>query len=69
MAKIIEPGEKIYTCRDCGCKFTIEKDDIKEDDMTMDEYGFLGILPLLRHCRTTRCPQCKTKIVIEWKGL
>ena len=67
MAKIIKRGDEIYKCGRCGCEFEIEDGDVKEFDMTMDEGGFLGILPLLRKCDTVRCPQCMEKIIIKWR--
>ena len=63
MAKIIERGEKTYTCNTCGCKFIIDGSDIKHDDMAM-YYG--GLLPYLKYCTSTRCPQCKSRVIIEW---
>jgi len=63
MAKIIEKGEKIYNCHLCGCKFTLDKEDIKWDDMAMYWGGFL---PHLEDCATAKCPQCGEKIVVKW---
>ena len=55
--EILEKGTKEYTCDRCGCKFSIEASDVKNESM---EWGivFLG----LRHY--VNCPQCANKIVI-----
>lgn len=57
MSKIIEPGNTIYECKTCGCKFTIESKDINYEMAT----NF--IMP--NGYYYARCPQCRSKVKIN----
>ena len=59
MIKIIEPGTRIVTvCEYCGCKFSYEKEDIKETKgYNMD--------PLSVQKSYVECPQCHKEIVLK----
>lgn len=63
MIKIIEGPEPVI-CENCGCKFTFEAEDVKYDRY-LDRYGFLGMLPLNKSCRTVRCPICNEPYIIQ----
>lgn len=58
MIKIIEPGTRtVAVCGTCGCKFSYEKEDIKETREFMD--------PLDIQKAYIECPQCHKEIVLE----
>jgi len=63
MINIIEGPEPV-TCKNCGCKFTFEAEDVK-NDRYLDKYGFLGMLPLTKSCRAVRCPICNEPYLIK----
>ena len=63
MNKIVEKGDKLYTCDICGCKFTVDKDNIKWNDVAID---YDRLTNRLRDCISTRCPQCGNRIIVDW---
>lgn len=61
MIKIIKEGtKKIATCYNCGCIFSYEREDIK-DDMYDDNY-----MPPPQFIKEwVNCPQCNEEIVLK----
>lgn len=56
MIEIIKRGTKHITeCKQCGCKFSYESEDIQEE--CVDGYK--------RYRKYVQCPQCNEKVVIE----
>ena len=52
MIKIIKPGtKKKVTCKECGCLFSYESEDIKSN--------------LSRSANYVICPQCEEKVYIK----
>ena len=66
MIEILKRGTKqVATCRECGCKFSFEDEDIKRRTakIAMDcSKGFSASTPTLY----VHCPQCDTEILVHW---
>ena len=63
MIKIIKEGtRKVCTCETCGCYFSYEQDDV----ITETEPVSPGVKGLI-FIKSLKCPQCKTKIILEDK--
>lgn len=55
MIEIITPGtKKIVICQGCGCKFSFEKEDVRERDI--DNYKAYEEYII--------CPQCQKEIIL-----
>ena len=61
MIKILEYGTKqVKTCDVCGCKFSFEKEDIREED------DGIPALPMdNRYKKFVQCPQCHQNIILQ----
>lgn len=58
MIKIIEHGTRTVTnCEHCGCKFSYEEEDIKEDKL-------YSMNQLQTRKSYIECPQCHKEIVL-----
>ena len=59
MSKIIEPGNMLYECNCCGCKFEIEAEDIQYETATslFRQNGYYY----------AKCPQCSSKVRVNYK--
>nr|DAR67931.1 MAG TPA: zinc-ribbon family protein [Caudoviricetes sp.] len=59
MIKIIRKGtRKIQECKECGCLFSYEKEDVTTKS------NCLGIMPVYYE-KYINCPQCKKNITLE----
>ena len=64
--ELIEQGNKIHECGDCGCKFRItSENEVKRAWEYVQEGDFL---PRKRkvYYDSVKCPQCGNEIVIKW---
>ena len=65
--KVIKHADKPFKCKNCGCEFLCDSpNDIKRFEPSLDKYGFLGMLPLLRKSDYCICPECGEKIILKW---
>lgn len=54
MIKVITHGKKmIRTCWNCGCKFSFEKEDIRTEQMHIQEWRYF-----------VQCPDCKEEVTV-----
>lgn len=61
MIKIIRKGtRKIQECKECGCLFSYEEEDVKTKS------DCLGIMPVYYE-KYINCPQCKK--ILLWRKL
>ena len=65
MIEIIKRGTKEKrTCKECGCIFTYEEEDVEEHGYNACVQGeIVGHLPGYK--KIIRCPQCETVITLE----
>lgn len=58
MVEIIKRGTKqIKICKQCGCKFSYEVEDIQRNNT--DDYKALAFIEYVQ------CPQCKENVIIR----
>ena len=65
--EIIEQGNKIHECEDCGCKFRItSENEVKRGNWKYVLGG--GFVPRKHkeYYDSVKCPQCGKEIVIKW---
>ena len=57
MKIIIKRGTReVTTCKNCGCLFSYELEDVLEKDLALDNYkSFM---------KYTMCPQCQSEVVL-----
>ena len=64
MIQIIETGtKKISKCPECGCKFSFEAEDVKENYKPPKSYKDFLLTAAGRNTYVI-CPQCSKKIAI-----
>lgn len=58
MITVIKHGKKKQiTCSNCGCVMEYEKEDVKAEQVGMNEYDY-----------SINCPDCKSKVKVNyWK--
>ena len=65
--EIVEPGNKIHECEDCGCKFRITSDnEIKRGNWKYIEEGLIFPHKCKVYYDSVKCPQCGNEVVIKW---
>lgn len=66
--EIVEEGQKLYTCEDCGCMFRITSEkEVNRDDWKYVTHGFLIPETKRAYFDWVKCPQCGNKIIIKWR--
>ena len=64
MIQIIEKGtKKIRKCPECGCKFSFEAEDVKENYEPSRKYDDF-LLTAASRSTYVICPQCSTTIAV-----
>lgn len=66
MIEIIKRGtKKSCTCKECGCYFSYEDEDIKSEKQAHTNNTMFGVVQSISYNKSIICPQCETVIVLE----
>jgi DNA-directed RNA polymerase subunit RPC12/RpoP len=66
--EILEEGQKVYACEDCGCQFRLTSEkEITRNDWSYMSCGFFNMDQQRVYYDWVKCPQCGNKIIIKWR--
>jgi DNA-directed RNA polymerase subunit RPC12/RpoP len=66
MVEIIKRGTKqTRTCKNCGCIFSYDEEDVERDKQTHESGTPFGVTRIAEYGLFIKCPQCGEKIVLK----